>query len=239
MKPPKAVIFDVYRTLLDVSPNHADHEAQWNELHRRFFGEAPSMDLEHLNERCQHIISEDHSHAHEYGVPHPEVVWVDVMRRALPAFEKLPAGQGEDFLFGHIQLLRDLRLAPRAPAVLRECLRQEARLGITSNAQPYTVRELGEALAGAGLDLGMFDEDLCLWSFQNGFSKPDAHVFRLLAFRLINRGISPAETLIIGDRLDNDIEPARAQGFQTWWLNESHEGDWEALIAARFPQLAL
>lgn len=237
MNAPKAVIFDVYRTLLEVNPRDGDTEEAWGRLHRAVFGRDPEMSLTHLAERCQHLVSEDHAVAHAAGIPHPEVVWADVMKRALPALAECGASQQEDFLFDHIQLLRSLRLAPSAPSVLEECRRSGIVLGIASNAQPYTLRELGEALRPFGLSPDLFDPDLSLWSFANGFSKPDPHVFRLLAFRLERRGIAPGEALMIGDRLDNDIEPARAQGFQTWWLNESPDGDWEALIRSRFPRL--
>jgi FMN phosphatase YigB (HAD superfamily) len=81
----------------------------------------------------------------------------------------------------------------------------------------------------------MFDRELRFWSFENGFSKPDPHVFRILTARLEARGISPAETLMVGDRLDNDIEPAKAQGWQTWQLTarKTHNaaGNWRDLAA--------
>ena len=234
MNPLKAVIFDVYQTLLNVSPREGDSEAMWRDLHAEYFGGAPEMTLEHLAERCRHLISEDHAHAHAFGICHPEVVWSDIMRRALPAFANLPAERAEDFLYRHIHLLRELHLAPECERVFSFCLENGIRLGIVSNAQPYTLRELAEGLEGVGHSLRLFEKDLCVWSFENGFSKPDPHVFRQLAFRLERRGILPEETLVIGDRMDNDIEPARAQGFQTWWLNESQEGNWEALWEARF-----
>ena len=92
-------------------------------------------------------------------------------------------------------------------------------LGIVSDAQPYTLRELDEGLRSAGLSLAIFEKHLCLWSFEAGLYKPDPHVFRTLVFRLARRGIRPDETLVVGDRIDNDIEPARAQGFQTLVAN--------------------
>lgn len=237
MNLPRAVIFDVYRTLLEVEERSAEEQrVGWERLHGEFFGRAPEMTLEHLAERCRHVVSEDHAIAHAVGVPHAEVVWKDVMRRALPALSTVADDPCEEFLFQHIQLLRSLRLAPQAPALLRDCHRRGILLGIVSNAQPYTLRELTELLAPSGLSLDVFEKDLSLWSFENGFSKPDPHVFRLLTFRLERRGLRPGDTLLVGDRLDNDIEPSRAQGFQTWWLNESAEGDWTALIRARFPQ---
>lgn len=230
----KAVIVDVYQTLLDVAHHEGDREEAWKQLYREFFDAPPEMTLEHLAERCRHIVSEDHSQAHHFGVAHPEVVWIDVMRRALPEFANLPEDRGEDFLFHHIQLLRTLRLAPGCTRLMQICRERGIMLGIVSNAQPYTLRELDTLLRTGGESLGSFEKDLCLWSFENGFSKPDPHVFRLLAFRLQRRGIRPEETLVVGDRRDNDIEPSEAQGFQTWWINDSLEGNWPALLAARF-----
>jgi FMN phosphatase YigB (HAD superfamily) len=234
----RALIFDVYQTLLNVNRRGGDGEQEWRKLHEEFFGVPPEMTLDHLTERCGHLVSDDHAHAHGFGIPHPEVVWEEIMRGALPQFADLPPARGEEFLYRHIQLLRDLHLAPECARVLAFCRERGIPLGIVSNAQPYTLRELGEGLAGVGLSPDVFEKDLCIWSFENGFSKPDPHVFRMLAFRLRRRGIRPEETLIVGDRLDNDIEPARAQGFQTWWLNESEEGGWEALWRTRFAPAA-
>jgi FMN phosphatase YigB (HAD superfamily) len=109
---------------------------------------------------------------------------------------------------------------------------------LASNAQAYTLRELDAALDGSGLSRAIFEPDLCFFSFAHGFSKPDPHVFRLLTARLRARGIPPHETLMVGDRLDNDIAPARTQGWQTWQLKSPPEpgagpgGDWAALAAA-------
>jgi hypothetical protein len=91
------------------------------------------------------------------------------------------------------------------------------------------------ALQGAGLNLSQFDREVRFWSFENGFSKPDPHVFRILTARLEARGIRPAETLMVGDRLDNDIEPAQAFGWQTWQLvpvkQNAKSGNWHDLLA--------
>ena len=130
---------------------------------------------------------------------------------------------------------RTLRLADGAAECLRELNAKGVLLGIASNSQAYTLRELETALQGAGLNLSTFDRDVRFWSFENGFSKPDPHVFRILTARLEARGFSPAETLMVGDRLDNDIEPARAFGWQTWHLvsktQAGQAGNWRDLIA--------
>jgi len=51
--------------------------------------------------------------------------------------------------------------------------------------------------------------------------------------RLEARGITSPETLMVGDRVDNDIDPAQKHGFQTWLLSstdtEKNAGNWKQL----------
>ena len=155
---------------------------------------------------------------------------------AIPSLARLPAPKLEDFLFRQMQTGRTLQLADGAAECLRQLNNNGILLGIASNSQAYTLRELDAALSGAGLNLSMFAHDVRFWSFENGFSKPDPHVFRILGARLEARGIRPAETLMVGDRLDNDIEPALAHGWQTWQLAPlqqaaSNSGNWHQLLA--------
>ena len=52
----------------------------------------------------------------------------------------------------------------------------------------------------------------CLSSTEIGFEKPDPEIFRLA---LSHAGCAPEEAVMIGDRIDNDIRPARIQGWRT------------------------
>ena len=134
-----------------------------------------------------------------------------------------------------MQIGRTLRLADGAADCLRQLNDNGILLGIASNSQAYTLREFSGALQAVGFNLSNFDRDVRFWSFENGFSKPDPHVFRILTARLEARGIGPAETLMVGDRLDNDIEPARAHGWQAWHLvsrtQSGPAGNWSDLLA--------
>jgi putative hydrolase of the HAD superfamily len=91
------------------------------------------------------------------------------------------------------------------------------------------LRELEKALATHALGMDLFESHLCFWSFEHGFSKPDPHVFQILTARFAALGISPREILMVGDRLDNDIEPAKAQGWRTWQFGPAADGDWAGL----------
>ena len=230
----RAVIFDIYKTLLQVQPPPEDAEARWGALCASVLGTPPRQDLNRFAKACEVVIAREHATAHRAGIRFPEIYWPDVVVEVLPELGRLKPKQLEMFLVAHAGLQRGVRLMPGAADVLRALGRWKARLGLVSNSQPYTLWELDGSLAGAGLKAKLFCRELSLLSFELGFSKPDPHVFRLLTARLRGLGITAAETLVVGDRLDNDIVPARAQGFQTWHLNaacgtETRTGDWSAL----------
>lgn len=238
MKAVRAVICDVYRTILDVREAPANPEERWGAIFSEALGQAPPLSLEQLDARCREIILEDHSEARGRGIAYPEVNWPSVLRRALPVLDVLPPAKLETLIYDHAQLGRSLQIMPDCVPVLRECVRRGILLGIVSNAQAYTLRELRLALNQASLDPAIFQADLTFWSFQHGFSKPDPHVFQILGARLQNRGIEISAALMLGDRADNDILPARAAGWRTWQLAEapdgSSRGDWRDLAGALF-----
>ena len=220
----RAVLLDVYQTLLEVSPPPDGAAALWERLWHEQLGGSPRLSLEAVAAACEKITAREHTAARAAGILHPEVYWPAVAAAALPELERLAEEGVDEFLFLHAQLQHTVRLMPGASSVLRSFVDRGVPLGLASNAQPYTVTELAVALDGTGLSLASFQADLCFFSYKHGFSKPDPHVFRLLAARLQARGIQPGETLAVGDRADNDIEPARAQGFQTWQLTPALGG---------------
>ena len=50
--------------------------------------------------------------------------------------------------------------------------------------------------------------------------KPDIRFFK---YALVNAGCRPDESVMVGDRIDNDIAPARAIGMHTIWLKLSYD----------------
>ena len=236
MNPVRAIIFDVYKTILDVREAPLDAEKRWRNLLVQTFGNFLDVSLEELGNRCTRIVREDHSEARGRGIDHPEVNWPTVMKRALPSLDSLSEAKLATFIFRHAQLSRTLKLMPSCGSLLRRCVQSGILLGIASNAQAYTLRELQVALKRAHLNLEIFQADLTFWSFQNGFSKPDPYVFQTLRARLQNRRIASSETLMVGDREDNDLGPAETVGWQIWQFSQRSEnanrGNWESL--ARF-----
>lgn len=231
----RAVIFDVYATILEVGPPPANADSRWQQLFEEMLGGLPPASRTQFAVATAQAVAHRHADARARGIPWPEIQWPSVVLEVIPALARLPAPQRDDFLLRQMQIGRTLRLAGGAAECLRWLNNQHCLLGIASNSQAYTLCELDTALAPEGMGLSNFERDLRFWSFEHGFSKPDPHVFRLLTARLEARGIAPAEILMVGDRLDNDLEPARAHGWHTWQLAPTREtgpsGNWHELLA--------
>jgi FMN phosphatase YigB (HAD superfamily) len=110
------------------------------------------------------------------------------------------AARGDPDMFG----ARDLY--PDAPPCLRALRGRGYRIGLAGN-QPD-----GAVAALEALDLAA---DIVVSSASMGVAKPDAEFFA----RLVEMaGVSAREIAYVGDRLDNDILPARAAGMATVFL---------------------
>lgn len=95
----------------------------------------------------------------------------------------------------------------------KECLRAlktRYHLGIIAN-QPLGTRERLRAFS-------ILDElDLVLSSAEEGLSKPDPRFFELALERA---GCPAYQAAMVGDRLDNDMAPAKSLGMKTVWVKQ-------------------
>ena len=98
-------------------------------------------------------------------------------------------------------------LQPDAKPTL-EALYGRYRLGVLANQE----RWIRETMARDGLD-GFFD----IWaiSAEIGIDKPDPGIFE---HALSEAGVAAARCAMVGDRLDNDIAAAKAQGLRAVWI---------------------
>jgi putative hydrolase of the HAD superfamily len=228
----RAVIFDIYGTLLEVGPPPTDAAARWEHLWRETFGTAPRLTLARFSVACDEIIAREHALASARWIPFPEICWPAVAAETLPELHGLSATSRDEFLFQQARLWHTTRMTAEAASALRWLQERSCLLGIASNAQAYTRRELREGLETHGLEMDLFEPGLCFWSYEHGFSKPDPHVFQILSARLAMRSISPSEVLMVGDRVHHDIVPAKNHGWLAWHLTSTPtemldtSGDW-------------
>lgn len=96
-----------------------------------------------------------------------------------------------------------------APRVLKT-LSEQYRLGVVANQSDG----LRERLEHFGI-LSYFTHVISSWDVQ--LMKPDPRIF---AYALKTAGCLPHEAVMIGDRLDNDIAPARSVGMGTVWIRQ-------------------
>ena len=101
-----------------------------------------------------------------------------------------------------------------------ECLarlNQRFKLGIIANQSLGTKDRLEQH----GI-LRYFD--LVIASAEEGFAKPDKRIFEIALERC---GCVPANAVMIGDRIDNDIIPAKYLGMKTVWIKQGFGRFWD------------
>ena len=59
--------------------------------------------------------------------------------------------------------------------------------------------------------------DLVVASAEEGVAKPDTRLFQIALRRA---GCEAREAVMVGDRIDNDIRPARRLGMRTVWIRQ-------------------
>lgn len=101
------------------------------------------------------------------------------------------------------------KLYPAAPGVLSE-LYGKYKLGIIANQSPGTQERI------EGWGIGKYF-DVVMASAEAGCAKPDPGIFTMA---LEKAGCDPNEAIMIGDRLDNDIIPAKKLGMKTIWVRQ-------------------
>lgn len=103
---------------------------------------------------------------------------------------------------------------PQAREVLSR-LKSHYKLGIIANQPLDTRRRMTEEWRLAEYF------DLMIISAEVGFSKPDPLLFREALYKAQT---SADRCIMIGDKLTNDIAPAKALGFKTLWLRQEWGG---------------
>lgn len=97
---------------------------------------------------------------------------------------------------------------------LLEELHKEFKLGIIANQKSG----LNKRMYNFGI-LNFFDVIIC--SAEVGVSKPNKEIFYL---GLKKANCKPKEAIMVGDRIDNDLIPAKEIGMKTIWVKQGYGG---------------
>jgi len=230
---PKAVIFDIYGTLLisaagDVGPDSAEDDEQAFLQALVDGGWDPALVREKGTPLLQDEIRAVHREKRAQGVCFPEIDILQVWHRVLIRLGLITEGENriQEKSKEKAQKIRltalsyECRTNPVWPMPgLLETLSglrdKKIMLGILSNAQFYTPI-LFETLCNhqSLTELG-FDQDLCLFSYLEGEGKPSPNLFSTLALRLDDHGVAASDILYVGNDMLKDIWPAADVGWQT------------------------
>lgn len=120
------------------------------------------------------------------------------------------------------------KLYPESQEVLQS-LHGRYNLGIIANQSAGTEERL--------VQFGIREYfDVIVSSAEEGVSKPDKRIFELALQRA---GCTAAESCMVGDRLDNDIVPAKEMGMSTVWVRQGWFGMGNADLARYKPNFTV
>ena len=211
----RCILFDIYGTLFisasgDIGflESRRENDERLKKLMKSYCIKGEPIDLK---EKLVYAIKRKHVESKIMGVDYPEIRIEEIWQEYFDFEDKDSAYR---FALEYELIVNPVYPMPHLAETLSAIKKKGLYMGIISNAQFYTPL-LFSAFFGQNLsDIG-FDADLCLYSFEHGRGKPSPFLYSEAANRLAKIGISPQETLYIGNDMLKDILPAGVIGFQT------------------------
>jgi putative hydrolase of the HAD superfamily len=228
----KAVIFDIYGTLLVSSSGDIDQaEISTKNLEEAFIAsnieivDSKANSLEHILHDFEYTIRICHQEAKKNKVPYPEIdilsVWEIVLlharRKGLVSFNGDANIMRMTCVFEFLS--NKVYPMPGMQQLISSLKQKQFPLGIVSNAQFYTPVLMNYFLNNTvGLDEEIlnFDPELTVYSFKFGMGKPDKYLFNeLLPVLKKEYKLKADEVLFVGNDMLKDIYTSNKVGFKT------------------------
>lgn len=229
----KAVVFDIYGTLLISSSGDIDQANLQNEnveqaLQAAGYNLHPEANkheaLSFFLEQLPLVVASHQKVLREQGHPFPDVdivaVWADLLAIAIErSFLQDNNGSLYELIFVFEILSNKVYPMPDMHELLTTLQAKQFPLGIVSNAQFYTPIIMNYYLNNqfsTSEHIEMFTPELCAFSYKELRAKPDVKLFDVIVPSLRQlHGILPEETLFVGNDMLKDIYTANLAGMKT------------------------
>lgn len=234
---PRAVIFDIYGTLLISASGDVEEATLITGNLQKALDKArirvvmkDGLTREELLrmilDEFKACVNRQHEkHKSENGVAYPEIDILETWEVVVQYF----TGKGflEHGKYSNTKLLayvfellsNRIYPMPGMKKVVQQIHGLDIPLGIVSNAQAYTPLFLNFYLHGSfddNMEIEPFDPRLIIYSFRERRAKPDHQLFSLLGYSLrSNFNISPEEAIYVGNDMLNDVYAASQAGLKT------------------------
>jgi len=232
LKDIKAVLFDIYGTLLISAAGDINKTCAQSPAAPLFWLDAlnlsPPADKRQAAMQIRHRYLSEIQAAHvvdrEQGIAHPEVNVLKIWRQILDDADIHRIARLKNrWTLCDLATLFEIAHNPVYPMPGLRCIikalgQREILIGLVSNAQFHTLPLLAYWLYGQwGTAPGMwpFRPELTVLSYQHLRAKPDLKLFDLARRQLASLGISAHHTLFVGNDMLNDIAAAHQVGFRT------------------------
>jgi putative hydrolase of the HAD superfamily len=223
----RAVVFDVYGTLLTNktgSNSLFEPDIESDKLIIESLEEAGFDVMEHdisLSELYKGHVRAHYDIRHSEGITYPEInicdVWQDFLNELF--VDSIIDGDLTERSILRVIITHECKVNPvwhtkGSLELIRRLQDHNIRSGTISTAQFYTPITM-EALYQNSLETLGFKKPICIWSYEHRHRKPSALLFKLCEEGLKVLGMTPSETLYVGNDMLNDIVPAHKAGFKT------------------------
>jgi len=230
--PVKAVIFDIYGTLIISSSGDIDQASMTTDSMQKALkaGGFEDSNLDHsvysfLLKQLPVQIGIHHAELKAKGHPYPDVdilrVWNEMFAEAdKKALLKRTGNESlADTIMVFELLSNKVYPMPGMKEVLFHLKAKGIPIGIVSNAQFYTPIIMNYFLTGefsAKQDIELFDSELSVYSFKELRAKPDVKLFDKIKTTLTKKyNLNPKDAIFVGNDMLKDVSTAQNSGLGT------------------------
>ena len=231
-KPVKAIIFDIYGTLIISSSGDIDQATMSVENMKQALLAGGFSEKELNTNNCTFMLEQlplaiksSQEKIKKLGHPYPDVDIFKVWKEMFAEAEKnnLLGLKKEisltDIIFAFEVLSNKVYPMPGMKEVLSGLREKGLPLGIVSNAQFYTPVIMNYFLTGkisTHQEIEGFDKDLSVFSYKELRAKPDTLLFSKITTNLKTKyALAPEDAVFVGNDMLKDVYTASKNGLQT------------------------